>query len=195
MASPRRVTRHGNGYLILMDDGNRYTAVHDGPGTYLVSAGAHVPPDPDPDPEPGAWWHPLGPDWPRGTYTSYSGEPSHDAGALDFGTGYGGEEILYSPCAGKIVESNYDITGALVIVIQPTGESVGIAYAHCNRSDVTIGQTVSPGTPVGVTGWTGNVAPAGPGGAHLHLEVRTNGAAWGAWVPALSYFTSKGVSL
>lgn len=190
MSKPTRVTRQGNGYLIQMDDGSRYRALKDGPGEYLVGAGGGDTPQPG-----GGWGHPLGPTWPRGTYTSYTGEPSHDAGALDFGAGNGGEPTLYAPCTGTVISSGFDITGALVIVIQPDGESVGIAYAHCNRSDVAVGQRVANGTPVGIVGWTGNVRPPGPAGSHLHLEVRTNGAQWGQWVRSLDYFASKGVTL
>lgn len=45
-------------------------------------------------------------------------------------------------------------------------------YCHQSRIDVSVGQVISRGEPIGAIGATGNVT-----GAHLHLEVRPGGAA------------------
>jgi murein DD-endopeptidase MepM/ murein hydrolase activator NlpD len=49
-------------------------------------------------------------------------------------------------------------------------------YAHQLRQTVGVGQEVRAGQVIGYVGYTGNVRPAGPAGAHLHLEVRVGGA-------------------
>ena len=49
-------------------------------------------------------------------------------------------------------------------------------YAHLSIRDVHVGQTVHAGETIGRAGYTGSVIPAGARGAHLHHEVRINGA-------------------
>lgn len=46
-------------------------------------------------------------------------------------------------------------------------------YAHLSSIIVKNGQRVKRGDIIGYSGWTGNVVPRGPGGAHLHFEVYT----------------------
>jgi murein DD-endopeptidase MepM/ murein hydrolase activator NlpD len=48
-------------------------------------------------------------------------------------------------------------------------------YAHQLRQAARRGQIVRAGELIGYVGYTGNVRPAGPAGAHLHLEVRIGG--------------------
>ena len=47
------------------------------------------------------------------------------------------------------------------------GQKLYTIYAHLDRIDVVVGQTVKTGTPVGLVGMTGNTT-----GPHLHFEVR-----------------------
>lgn len=60
--------------------------------------------------------------------------------------------------------------GYLVIVNH--GNGVESYYAHCNTLNVGVGNQVSTGTMIATVGSTGNST-----GAHLHLEIRVNGAA------------------
>lgn len=48
-------------------------------------------------------------------------------------------------------------------------------YAHQLSQGVKVGQQVKAGQQIGRVGYTGNVIPKGPQGAHVHLEVRVNG--------------------
>lgn len=71
-------------------------------------------------------------------------------------------------------------------------------YAHLQDSSVAAGQVVSQGQQIGRMGFTGNVDPQGPGGSHLHLEIRltddngqylplTGGYGKGRIDPAIAY--------
>lgn len=54
----------------------------------------------------------------------------------------------------------------------------GVMAMYCHRqagSGLKKGTRVSEGTIVAYVGYTGNVVPSGPGGAHLHLEVYVGG--------------------
>ena len=49
----------------------------------------------------------------------------------------------------------------------------GATYTYCHGSSdlVTAGQRVTTGQLIMLSGWSGNVEPAGPGGAHLHFQI------------------------
>lgn len=195
MAKIANLQRLGQYMALTWTDKKKTLFVQTPAGLWLPQSQPGGGDGPGPEPGEGGWTHPLGPDYPRGAYTTYSGEPSHDAGALDFPTGYGGELPLYAPCDGEVVDASPDIFGGKTIVIAPDDETAtGVTMVHMNRVDVTVGQHVTGGTQIGITGWSGNVRPPGPGGAHLHLEVRKT-YSWGSWYPALSYFADRGVTL
>lgn len=70
----------------------------------------------------------------------------------------------------------------------------GFRYLYCHAESVGVvpGAAVAAGQPVGLSGWTGNVVPLSPAGAHLHFEVDGPGGpvcpqallrAWAAGVP------------
>lgn len=189
-----KVLRRGSQLEAIFDDGSRATAYPTTTSSLWLIRGGGDDPDP-PDPGGGGWQHPLGPDWPRGQWTTYPGSPDHEAGAVDFGTGYGGTPPLYAPCDGKVVYVGDDGVGNPVLTIQPHGLPEGVSYLHMNRIDVSVGQTVTGGQQVGIVGWQGKVEPPGPGGAHLHLEVKKQALTWGSWYAAVPYFASKGVTL
>lgn len=64
-------------------------------------------------------------------------------------------------------------------------------YAHQQDTTVKAGAKVAAGQQVGTVGWTGNVKPAGPAGAHLHLEVRQGGSP----TDPHKFLTAAGLSL
>lgn len=51
------------------------------------------------------------------------------------------------------------------------GLGVRTRYLHLDSVAVTKGQYLKAGTILGTMGWTGQVVPAGPGGAHLHFDI------------------------
>ena len=67
--------------------------------------------------------------------------------------------------------STKGLYGLHIIVRTPT---LDVGYCHLSSARVQIGQTVRPGTLLGLTGATGNVS-----GPHLHFEARPNGGAYG----------------
>lgn len=140
-----------------------------------------------PGPPPGTWRYfldgsPLG-------WTTYSdGGGSHSAGAIDVPASY---KTLKSPCYGTIIYAAWENGGGgNVVIVRPDGETNGIVFAHLSEIRVKVGDRVSPGSTLGVTGSTG--ASSGP---HVHVEIRTNGIQWGPWVPAVNYFKRRGVDV
>ncbi|MFM9448176.1 M23 family metallopeptidase [Streptomyces acidiscabies] len=62
-------------------------------------------------------------------------------------------------------------------------------YAHLSRVDVKVGQTVSTGQRIGLSGSTGNST-----GPHLHFEIRTT-ANYGSAVDPVAFLRAKGVTV
>ncbi|MFF1558407.1 LysM peptidoglycan-binding domain-containing M23 family metallopeptidase [Streptomyces sp. NPDC058279] len=62
-------------------------------------------------------------------------------------------------------------------------------YGHLSQISVSVGQSVTAGQRIGLSGATGNVT-----GPHLHFEVRT-GPAYGSDIDPLAYLRSKGVNV
>lgn len=71
---------------------------------------------------------------------------------------------------GKVVSAGYDGGYGNKIVIDHQN-GIRTVYAHLASIDVSVGQTVSQGSAIGVMGSTGNST-----GVHLHFEVYKNGA-------------------
>ncbi|WP_406195686.1 LysM peptidoglycan-binding domain-containing M23 family metallopeptidase [Kitasatospora sp. NBC_01560] len=62
-------------------------------------------------------------------------------------------------------------------------------YAHLSSIGVKIGQTVTAGQQIGLSGATGNVT-----GPHLHFEIRT-GSEYGSDIDPIAYLRAHGVSI
>lgn len=84
-------------------------------------------------------------------------------------------------------------------IFQALPGGIMAVYGHTSRTDVKAGQSVKAGDKIGNVGWSGNVRPAGPAGAHLHFEVNgagpfgsaANRNATLAWLSGAS-FSNKG---
>lgn len=57
-------------------------------------------------------------------------------------------------------------------VVVRDGNGVFAMYCHLGIRFVEEGQTVQEGSYIGMEGFTGFVIPSGPGGSHVHFEVR-----------------------
>lgn len=77
--------------------------------------------------------------------------------------------IVYATHDGTVTTATYDDGYGNYIVIEDEKGFV-TKYAHLDSIDVTVGQVVTKGTPIGKTGNTGSST-----GSHLHLEVLHNG--------------------
>ena len=81
-----------------------------------------------------------------------------------------------SPAAGKVIESgDFFFSGNLVYIHH--GQGLITMFAHLDRIDVQVGETIDKRQIIGTVGATGRVT-----GPHLHWSVGLNGS----WVdPAL----------
>lgn len=77
---------------------------------------------------------------------------------------------------GRVVTSHKEIneTAGRFIRIDH-GNGFHSRYLHLDTVLVDVGQDVHTGQVIGTMGFTGQVSPPGPGGAHLHFEVIFNG--------------------
>ena len=79
--------------------------------------------------------------------------------------------------------------GNLIVIRLAGGGEVTAWYAHLTERRVRVGDTVRTGQVIGTVGYQGNVRPAGPGGSHLHFEIRRDGTP----INPLPYLRSKGI--
>lgn len=79
---------------------------------------------------------------------------------------------IFSACSGVVTTVEFLTYSYGYHVIVDCGGGFSTLYAHMSEIDVTVGQRVSAGTQVGVSGVTGFTT-----GEHLHFEIRVNGQA------------------
>ena len=75
---------------------------------------------------------------------------------------------VYSAAAGTVIQSGWN-GGYGICVYIDHGNGIVARYGHLSEADVTVGQTVSQGDFIGLSGNTGNST-----GPHLHFEMRLN---------------------
>lgn len=94
----------------------------------------------------------------------------HPFNAIDFSNGQCGESI-YAAAGGTVQRTGYtSLGGNYARVLHPNG--VVTYYGHLASILVSPGTRVLQGQIIGYSGYTGYTIPRGPGGCHLHFEVR-----------------------
>ncbi|MFD4351557.1 peptidoglycan DD-metalloendopeptidase family protein [Nocardia sp. NPDC058518] len=128
----------------------------------------------------GAWAMPMAP----GTYTLTSGF------GMRWGTQHEGQDFAAAPKTPIYAVGDGVVTrvgaasgfGTWVVIDHNVGgETVSSVYGHMFADDIRVeqGQTVRIGQPIAAVGYNGETVPAGPEGAHLHLEIWTDGGRFG----------------
>ncbi|MCK8435559.1 M23 family metallopeptidase [Streptomyces sp. D2-8] len=90
--------------------------------------------------------------------------------------------------AGTVVEAGWGGSYGNQIVIK-MNDGTYTQYGHLSSAGVSVGQQVTPGQQIGLSGATGNVT-----GPHLHFEARTS-PEYGSDIDPVAYLRSHGVNL
>ncbi|MFI8933602.1 M23 family metallopeptidase [Streptomyces sp. NPDC053474] len=90
--------------------------------------------------------------------------------------------------AGTVVEAGWGGAYGNNIVIK-MNDGTYTQYGHLSSISVTVGQAVTPGQQIGLSGSTGNSS-----GPHLHFEART-GPEYGSDIDPIAYLRSHGVGV
>lgn len=88
--------------------------------------------------------------------------------AIDVGIPTGTK--VSSPTKGKVIYAGWNNQGYGNLVEIRTADGKTVYLAHLSQLNARVGQSVDPGTVIGLSGSTGNST-----GPHLHYEVRTSG--------------------
>ncbi|MEU1851001.1 M23 family metallopeptidase [Streptomyces sp. NPDC019990] len=89
---------------------------------------------------------------------------------------------------GTVVEAGWGGSYGNQVVIK-MNDGTYTQYGHLSSISVSVGQQVTPGQQIGLSGATGNVT-----GAHLHFEARTS-PEYGSDIDPVAYLRSHGVNL
>lgn len=90
--------------------------------------------------------------------------------------------------AGTVVEAGWGGAYGNNVVLR-MNDGTYTQYGHLSSIGVSLGQSVAPGTPIGLSGSTGNST-----GPHLHFEARTS-AEYGSDIDPVAYLRSHGVGV
>lgn len=94
----------------------------------------------------------------------------HPFNAIDLANGTCGGPA-YAAAGGIVQQTGYhSVAGNYVRILHPNG--VVTFYGHLSGQATSPGERVLQGQIVGYVGHSGYTIPAGPGGCHLHFEVR-----------------------
>ncbi|GAA4998434.1 LysM peptidoglycan-binding domain-containing M23 family metallopeptidase [Kitasatospora paranensis] len=121
----------------------------------------------------GTPYHKAGSNWSSGYHTG-----------VDFVVSTG--TAVHAIAGGTVVEAGWGGAYGNNVVIKHADGKYS-QYAHFSALKVSVGQTVSAGQVIGLSGATGNVT-----GPHLHFEVRT-GPAYGSDIDPVAYLAAHGV--
>lgn len=99
-------------------------------------------------------------------YPNYSSGSYH--GGVDFQVSTGSN--VYAAAAGKVILVKYLNYSYGYYVMIDHGDGLSTLYAHNSAINVSVGQQVSAGQVIALSGSTGNSS-----GPHCHFEVRVNG--------------------
>ncbi|MFI8965290.1 M23 family metallopeptidase [Streptomyces sp. NPDC053493] len=109
----------------------------------------------------------------------------HHSG-IDFHASYGTRVV--SVGSGTVVEAGWGGAYGNNIVIR-MNDGTYTQYGHLSAIHVHVGQTVTPGEQIGVSGSSGNST-----GPHLHFEARTT-AEYGSDINPVAYLRARGVDV
>ncbi|WFB07023.1 M23 family metallopeptidase [Streptomyces sp. LX-29] len=90
--------------------------------------------------------------------------------------------------SGTVVEAGWGGAYGNNVVIK-MNDGTYTQYGHLSSLSVSVGQTVTPGQQIGLSGSTGNSS-----GPHLHFEARTT-AEYGSDIDPVSYLRHHGVNI
>ncbi|MFI9753203.1 M23 family metallopeptidase [Streptomyces collinus] len=90
--------------------------------------------------------------------------------------------------AGTVVEAGWGGSYGNQVVIK-MNDGTYTQYGHLSSTSVSVGQQVTPGQQIGLSGATGNVT-----GPHLHFEARTS-PEYGSDIDPVAYLRSHGVNV
>ncbi|MCT4352488.1 M23 family metallopeptidase [Streptomyces sp. Je 1-79] len=105
---------------------------------------------------------------------------------VDFHAAYGSKVV--SVGSGTVVEAGWGGAYGNNIVIR-MNDGTYTQYGHLSSISVSVGQSVTPGQQIGVSGSTGNST-----GPHLHFEARTT-AEYGSDINPVAYLRARGVNV
>ncbi|WP_327352930.1 M23 family metallopeptidase [Streptomyces sp. NBC_01304] len=95
---------------------------------------------------------------------------------------------VHSVGSGTVVEAGWGGAYGNNVVIK-MNDGTYTQYGHMSSIGVSVGQTVTPGQQIGISGATGNVT-----GPHLHFEARTS-PDYGSDIDPVAYLRSHGVNV
>ncbi|MGW6690633.1 M23 family metallopeptidase [Streptomyces sp. NPDC054961] len=120
-------------------------------------------------------YHAGGGMWSSGSHTG-----------IDFHASSGTE--VHAVGMGTVVEAGWGGAYGNNVVIKHA-DGTYTQYGHMSSLSVSVGQQVTPGQKIGLSGSTGNSS-----GPHLHFEART-GADYGSDIDPIAYLRSHGVNV
>ncbi|WP_333768118.1 M23 family metallopeptidase [Streptomyces sp. IBSBF 2435] len=122
--------------------------------------------------------------------TQYHAEGSNWSSGYHTGVDFlvNSDTPVHSVAAGTVVHAGADGAYGNDVIIQHADGKYTL-YGHLTDPVVSVGQTVTSGQEIGISGATGNVT-----GPHLHFEVRTT-PDYGSDIDPVAYLAAHGVTV